>query len=136
MADIFTKEKRSEVMSHIRPKNTKPEMLIFRELRRKGIYFQKHYKRAAGSPDIALPRKKIAVFIDGDFWHGYRFDGYKDRLPEEYWREKIETNIKRDRRNKTILRRDGWRVLRIWEHELKKKDFDKTIARVIGFLKE
>ncbi len=132
--DVFDKEKRSEIMSHIKSKNTKAEMLVFKELRRRGIYFQKHYKKAPGSPDIALPRKKIAVFIDGDFWHGYRFSRYRDRLPKEYWREKIENNIRRDKKNKRILRKCGWKVMRVWEHELKKSIFDKTVKQIIEFL--
>jgi len=135
MADIFTKEKRSEIMSRIRSKNTKVEILVFRELRRRGIYFQKHYKRATGSPDIALPRKKKAVFIDGDFWHGYQFYKIKDRLPKKYWLPKIEGNIIRDRKNRASLRRKDWQVLRIWEHEIK-KDLDKAMGKIEKFLKE
>ncbi|RZD19594.1 MAG: hypothetical protein EVG15_00760 [Candidatus Acididesulfobacter diazotrophicus] len=77
MMDKFTKEKRSEIMSNIRSQNTKVEILVFRELRKRKIYFQKHYKKAIGNPDIALPRKKKAVFIDGDFWHGYQFSKLK-----------------------------------------------------------
>jgi DNA mismatch endonuclease (patch repair protein) len=118
MADVFSKEKRSEIMSKIRSKNTKAEVLVFKELRKRGIYFQKHYKRAPGSPDIALPRKKIAIFIDGDFWHGYRFSREKSRLPKKYWRAKIEGNIKRDKKNRLLLRKAGWKVLRVWEHEV------------------
>lgn len=132
--DVFNKQKRSEIMSHIRSKNTKAEMVVFKELNRRGIYFQKHYKKAAGSPDIALPRKKIAIFIDGDFWHGYRFNSFKDRLPKKYWLEKIESNIKRDKRNRRLLRKDGWAVARIWEHELKKKNIEKTLDKIINFL--
>lgn len=105
-------------MSKIRSKNTKAEVLVFKELRKRGIYFQKHYKRAPGSPDIALPRKKIAIFIDGDFWHGYRFSREKSRLPKKYWRAKIEGNIKRDKKNRLLLRKAGWKVLRVWEHEV------------------
>jgi DNA mismatch endonuclease (patch repair protein) len=75
--DVFTKEKRSELMSKIRSKNTGIEKVVFREIRKRGIYFQKHYGRVAGNPDIALPRKKIAIFIDGDFWHGYQFEKIK-----------------------------------------------------------
>lgn len=132
--DVFNKQKRSEIMSHIRSKNTKAEIIVFKELNRRGVYFQKHYKKAAGSPDIALPRKKIAIFIDGDFWHGYRFNSFKDRLPKKYWLEKIESNIKRDKRNRRLLRKDGWRVLRVWEHELKKNKIDSTIHKIIMFL--
>jgi len=120
-------------MSKIRSKNTKAELLVFRELRKRGIYFQKHYKRAIGNPDIALPRKKKAVFIDGDFWHGYQFSKFKKRLPKKYWLAKIEKNIKRDRKNRTQLRKEGWKVLRVWEHEVH-KNIDKTVAKIMTFL--
>lgn len=134
MADIFSKEKRSEVMSLIKKKGTKPEMKVFRFLRGEGIYFQKHYDRAPGCPDVALPRKKLAVFIDGDFWHGYRFAAWKDKLPKEYWQEKIAGNIKRDRRNHALLRRAGWRILRVWEHDLTEKRKERTFERIRTFL--
>lgn len=133
MADCFTKEKRSEVMSKIRSKNTRAEILVFKELQKRKIYFQKHYKCAAGNPDIALPRKKKAVFIDGDFWHGYQFSKQKKRLPKKYWLEKIENNIKRDKRVRAKLKREGWQVLRVWEHEIL-KNFDKMIDKIIEFL--
>lgn len=135
MADCFTKEKRSEVMSKIRSKNTKAEVLVFRELRRRGIYFQKHYNKAPGKPDIALPRKKKAVFIDGDFWHGYQFSKNKHRLPRKYWLKKIENNIKRDRQNRAKLRKEGWQVMRVWEHEVF-KNFNKTIDKIIIFFEK
>lgn len=106
-------------MSKIRAKNTKAERIVFRYLRSNRVYFQKHYKRVAGCPDIALPRKKIAVFIDGDFWHGRDFARRKDRLPD-YWKMKIEMNMKRDRKNRRVLVREGWRILRIWEKDLMK----------------
>lgn len=133
MADCFTKKKRSEIMSKIRSKNTKAEIIVFRELRRRGMYFQKHYNKALGKPDIALPRKKKAVFIDGDFWHGYNFKKQKNRLPKKYWLKKIEGNIKRDKKNRAKLKRAGWKVLQIWEHDVIKK-FNKTIEEIIKFL--
>lgn len=133
--DKFTKEKRSEIMSRIRSKNTKPEVLIFRELRKRGIYFQKHYKRAVGNPDIAFPRKKKAVFIDGDFWHGYQFSKLKKRLPKRYWLAKIERSIRRDRKNSAQLRKEGWKVLRVWEHDIQ-KNLDKSINKIINFLNQ
>ncbi len=121
-------------MSKIRSKNTKAEILVFRELRKQGVYFQKHYSKVPRKPDIALPREKKAIFIDGDFWHGYNFKKQKDRLPQKYWVAKIDGNIKRDRKNRTLLRKNGWQVLRIWEHELKGKKFDKAIDKIIKFL--
>ncbi len=120
-------------MSKIRGKNTKVEVLVFRELRKRGVYFQKHYRKAPGSPDIALPRKKIAVFIDGDFWHGYDYSRRKKRLPKVYWRAKIEANIARDIKNRRKLRRMGWKVLRVWEHHIIKQK-TKTIDKIISFL--
>ena len=119
MADVFTKQKRSEIMSRIRATNTQLEKRVFRYLRRKGIYFQTHYTKALGKPDIALPKRKIAIFIDGDFWHGWHFEARRKSLPKIYWQEKIRGNIARDKRNRASLRRKGWKVLRVWEHQLK-----------------
>lgn len=120
-------------MSKIRSQNTKVENLAFRELRKRRVYFQKHYKKAIGSPDIALPSKKRAVFIDGDFWHGYRFSKLKQRLPKKYWLAKIERNVKRDKNYRARLRKEGWEILRVWEHELLEKQ-DKTIDKITTFL--
>ena len=131
--DVFTKKKRSEIMSKIRSKNTKVELMVFRELRKRKIYFQKHYKKAFGKPDVALPRKKKAVFIDGDFWHGRDFKKTKNRLPKKYWVPKIKANIKRDKKNRIKLRNSGWKVSRVWEHDLQ-NNFDKNINKIIYFL--
>jgi DNA mismatch endonuclease (patch repair protein) len=120
-------------MSQIKGKNTSPEILVFRYLRHKKIYFQKHYTKVPGSPDIALPRKKRVIFIDGDFWHGYTLERRKDTLPM-FWTEKIIRNVKRDRRYRRALIEQGWEVMRIWEHELSKKDRDETLQRIVGFL--
>jgi len=133
MADVFSKEKRSEIMSKIRGKNTKIELIVFRDLRKRGVYFQKHYKGVVGKPDIALPRKKIAIFIDGDFWHGYNYAKTKKRLPKVYWRAKIEANITRDVKNRRKLQRMGWKVLRVWEHNLARQ-FDKSIQQIVDLL--
>ena len=131
--DVFSKGKRSEVMSKIRSKNTKAELLVFRELRRHKVYFQKHYKRVSGSPDIALPRKKKAVFIDGDFWHGYEFPKLKKRLGAGYWLSKIKANMERDKINAEELKKNGWEVLRVWEHDIN-SNFNETIGRIASFL--
>lgn len=120
-------------MSNIRSKNTKAETVIFRGLSKRRIYFQKHYKKVIGAPDIALPRKKKAVFIDGDFWHGYDFEKLKRRLPEKYWISKIERNIKRDIRYSRFLRKEGWVILRVWEHEILKTP-DKILRKIENFL--
>lgn len=122
-------------MSRIRSKNTLLEREIFSFLRKHKVYFRKHYGKAHGNPDIAIPSRKMAVFIDGDFWHGWHFSKEKNRLPTSYWVAKIEANIRRDRKNRAALRRLGWAVLRIWEHELKtKKNKQKILDKIIDFL--
>ena len=98
------------------------------------LYFQKHYNRAPGKPDIALPRKKIAVFIDGDFWHGWQFFKNKKRLPKKYWVKKIEGNIVRDRKNRRILKKQGWEVLRVWEHEINSVKNQACLDEIIRFI--
>ncbi len=120
-------------MASIKGKNTSPETLVFRYLRQQKIYFQKHYARALGSPDIALPRKKKAIFIDGEFWHGYTLERRKNDLPM-YWSQKIIRNVKRDRRYRKELRESGWQVMRVWEHELNKENRDQTLKKIQLFL--
>ena len=122
MTDVFTKEKPSEIMSRIRSKNTEAEKIVFSFLRKNKIYFQKHYKRIPGSPDIASPRKKKAVFIDGDFWHGRDFERVKkNRDADDYWVKKIGDNIERDKKQRAAIKEEGWAVLKIWESNLKRK---------------
>lgn len=134
MADVFSKKKRSEIMSRIRSKNTCIEKAVFSYLRRQRIYFQKHYSGIPGKPDIAIPSKKIAVFIDGDFWHGRRFSSWKHRIPKEYWRHKIETNIARDKKRRIALRHKGWKVMKIWGGDIIKRR-DSSCLKIAGFLK-
>jgi len=122
-------------MSKINARNTKAEVLVFRELRKRGVYFQKHYKKAKESPDVTLPRKKRAVFIDGDFWHGYKFLKQKQRLPKKYWLAKIEGNMRRDKTVMAKLKKEGWKILKVWEHEAIKEP-TKTIEKITNFLLE
>lgn len=133
MADVFLKSERSRIMSLIRSKNTKIEKdfckLLSSALYKKGIRYRKHYKKLPGKPDIAFVGKKIAVFIDGDFWHGYKFKIQKQRLPRKYWVKKIENNINRDRQVDRELRRMDWQVLRVWEHEIKLRP-ERTIRKI------
>lgn len=138
MPDIFEPEKRSEVMRLIKSKNSKAELYVFRELRRRGIYFQKHYKRAPGTPDLALPRKKLAVFIDGDFWHGRTFEALKVRRPdpEDFWVKKVQRNMNRDARQEVELSAMGWKILRVWDSDLNRKSTaESTLGKIIIFLK-
>ena len=102
MSDIYPVKKRSEIMSLVQHKGTYPERLVFAYLRKQQIYCQHNYSRAPGSPDVALPRKKRAVFIEGDFWHGCDFEREKDKLPQ-FWLDKIIRNVRRDRRDRKLL---------------------------------
>ena len=118
MADIFTPEKRSWVMSRIRSKDTKIEKKIASLLRKNKIRYRR-FPKVFGSPDFIV-EKKILVFCDGDFWHGYGYDK-KKRPQKKFWRDKIERNMKRDRKVTRKLRADGWSVVRLWEHDIEKR---------------
>ena len=126
MADIFTPEKRSWVMSRIRSKDTKIEKKVASLLRKNKIHYRRHPK-LFGSPDFVV-EKKILVFCDGDFWHGYQYDK-KKKPPKKFWREKIERNMARDRKVSGKLRRDGWPVVRLWEHDIEASP-DKCIRKI------
>lgn len=123
-------------MSSIRSKNTGAERIVFSYLRKQKIYFQKHYKRVAGTPDIALPRKKKAVFIDSAFWHGRKFDAMlKTRPPDDYWVKKIARNMDRDKQQRDALRDQGWRLLVVWEDDIKRlRTRDSTLSQIKNFL--
>lgn len=137
MTDMYSPEKRSEIMSCIRSKETVAEKIVFKELRRRKIYFQKHYKSAPGKPDIALPRKKKAVFIDGDFWHGRDFSRVANsREPDDFWVKKLARNMDRDKKQQEELARNGWLVLRVWESDIKRKrTCDAEIDKIADFLR-
>ena len=112
--DIFSRKKRSEIMSKIRGKDTSAELVFLQELKKRRIRdFKRHYD-ITGKPDFAFPRIKLAVFIDGDFWHGKNFSKWKRKL-SPFWLEKISTNIKRDKRTARKLRKGGWHSLHFWD---------------------
>ena len=128
MPDNLTKEQRSYTMSRIRSKNTTPEVVIRRLVHARGLRFRMHVKSLPGQPDLVFARAKLAVFIDGDFWHGWRFTSWKETLAE-YWQKKIDGNRRRDCRNFRRLRRQGWAVIRIWEHQVK-RDVATCVNRI------
>lgn len=136
--DVFTKKKRSEIMANIRAKDTEPEKAFFKllssEFYPKDFRYRKHYGKLPGKPDVVFVAQKLAIFIDGEFWHGYRFNKQKSRLPKRYWINKIERNIQRDREINRKLRKTGWAVLRFWGHNIKKNP-GKIIGRINQLLK-
>ena len=119
MVDIFTPEKRSWVMSRIRGQNTKIDLKMKEMLGNIGCEYEM-YPKMYGNPDFVV-EEKIIVFCDGDFWHGYKY--FEKKMPsKKFWRDKIETNMKRDKRISRKLRRDGYSVLRFWEHDIDKRE--------------
>ncbi|MFH1036479.1 MAG: very short patch repair endonuclease [Patescibacteria group bacterium] len=124
-------------MSRIRSCNTKLETgflkLLSYELYPKGYRYRKHYSRLPGKPDVVFIKQKVAVFLDGDFWHGYQFPKLKKRLPQKYWLPKIERNIQRDKEVNSRLRKLGWKVLRIWEHQVGKNP-GQALRRIKKYL--
>lgn len=118
MTDIFTPEKRSWIMSRIRSTNTKIDLKMEQMLKENRITYEM-YPKVFGNPDFIIRRKKIAIFCDGDFWHGYLY-AEKEKPPKKFWRDKIERNMKRDLRITRKLRMNGWSVLRFWEHDIEK----------------
>lgn len=132
--DNLTKEQRRKNMQNIKSTKTLPELKVMRELKRKKIYFASHPKKIFGKPDIVFRRKKIAVFIDSDFWHCHPDHFVMPKTNVDYWSNKIKLNKKRDTKVNQELGNKGWKILRFWEHEIN-KEFDRcidTILEVIG----
>ncbi|HEY4526896.1 MAG TPA: very short patch repair endonuclease [Candidatus Paceibacterota bacterium] len=136
MADVFSKKKRSEIMALIRSKNTKPEIalrkLVSATAYPLGYRYQLHYKKLPGKPDIVFVSKKVAVFVDGSFWHGHRLKNGQ-ALPRKYWLPKIKRNMERDKEVNLELKKMGWKVIRVWEHDLKKNQ-KKTLDTIMRIL--
>jgi DNA mismatch endonuclease, patch repair protein len=128
--DTFDKGTRSRIMSRILSKNTSIEIGFRKALWARGVRYRVHYKKLPGKPDIAFPSKRVAVFIDGDFWHGYTWKSLEKVPPKEYWQGKINKTIARDKKYTKQLEGEGWLVLRFWEHEIK-ENLNKCILKVL-----
>lgn len=131
MADTHTKEIRSKNMSHIRSTNSKPEEIVRKYLFSQGFRYRKNDKRLPGKPDIVLPKYKTVIFVNGCFWH--KHDCPRFVWPEsnkDYWIPKILRNTERDKEIYNILESQGWRVLVVWECELKKKVREDTLRKL------
>lgn len=118
--DLLPINKRSELMSKIRSRETKFErefIVSLRKATRKK--FQTNVVSIKGKPDIVFQKDKVCVFLDSDFWHGWYYPRWKHLLKNDFWREKIENNRRRDRKTSAYLRKNGWNVLRFWEHQIK-----------------
>ena len=131
MADTKTPAERSENMSRIRSTNTKPEEIVRKYLFSHGFRYRKNDKRYPGKPDIVLPKYHTIIFVNGCFWHMHGCS--RSRLPrsnKEYWEPKLERNVKRDTENQHKLEADGWKVIVVWECELKKRMAEERLSRL------
>lgn len=130
--DVHTKETRSYNMSRIRNKNTKPEELVRKYLFRRGLRYRKNVKKLPGCPDIVLSRYNVVVFVNGCFWHVHEGCKYF-KWPQnnkEFWETKLSGNKKRDAENISKLKQLGWRVLVVWECELKKQFWTERLNKL------
>jgi DNA mismatch endonuclease (patch repair protein) len=131
MSDVFTKEKRSEVMSRIRGGgNQDTELALMRLLRREGIAGWRRQSALFGRPDFVFTQLRLAVFVDGCFWHGCPKHANLPVNNRRFWKRKFESNQRRDKLVRRTLRAKGWHVLRIWEHELTGKNEKRLIRRL------
>lgn len=132
----MTDEQRSYNMSRIKGKNTTIEMLLSKALWHRGLRFRKNSKSVYGHPDISIKKYKVAIFCDGDFWHGWDWENRKDSIKNnrEYWIPKIERNMQKDIEVNHVLSSMGWRVIRVWEHEIRDNlpDTADMIIRIVN----
>ena len=131
LADNHSKEVRSKNMSHIRSTNSKPEEIVRRYLFSKGLRYRKNVRTLPGKPDIVLPKYKTIVFVNGCFWHMHGCS--RSRLPKsnlDYWKPKLEKNLQRDKIEYEELKSLGWKIIIVWECELKKKVQAQNLERI------
>ncbi|WP_409289646.1 very short patch repair endonuclease [Peribacillus sp. SCS-37] len=131
---LITTEQRSKIMGSIRGKGTKLEDKVNKALWAKGIRFRKNVKGLYGTPDIAIKKYKVVIFIDSCFWHACEIHGNKPKQNVDFWKKKLERNVERDLAVTTYYKENGWNVLRVWEHQLKKNNFDETINSIYDFI--
>lgn len=135
MSDIYDKKERSLIMSHVKSKDTTPEIVIRKFIFSKGIRYRVHDKRYPGKPDLVIPKYDTIIFVHGCFWHGHK-NCKSSKLPKtrrEFWEKKISDNIIRDKKNIEKLRKDGWNVILVWECELSTQEKrDKRLNNLIS----
>jgi DNA mismatch endonuclease, patch repair protein len=131
VAEKLSPAKRSSLMSKIRSKNTKfeEEFITLASVKISNSFIT-HVRTLMGTPDMVFEREKVCVFLDSDFWHGWQYPRWKHLLKDDFWREKISKNRRRDLRNTRLLKRIGWKVIRIWEHQIKFSP-EKAIDRIL-----
>jgi DNA mismatch endonuclease (patch repair protein) len=133
MADHLSPAQRSLAMKRVKLKNGSLEKMIQRALRQRGLFFRCHVRTLPGCPDIVFPQESVVVFVDGDFWHGWRLPVWEHKL-SPFWKKKLRANRSRDRRNFRKLRSRNWKVIRIWQHQLK-NDLPSCVERIWNAVK-
>lgn len=137
MADNHSPEIRSLNMSHIRSQNSKPENMVRKYLFANGFRYRKNVRRLPGCPDIVLPKYHTAIFVNGCFWHKHNCERFVwPSSNQEYWEQKILGNVERDVRNTALLIESGWRIIVVWECELKKSVADERLRRLCSEIRE
>jgi len=131
MVDIFSKEKRSGIMSKVRNKDSKIEVEFRKKLWKAGLRYRKNSTKYFGKPDLVLKKYKTVIFIDSCFWHGCDEHGSVPRTNKKFWKEKIARNIERDREVDSYYKKIDWNIVRIWEHDLKNNS-ENIIGKIVG----
>ncbi len=137
MVDIWTKTKRSDVMSRIRSKDTGPERAVRSMVHALGYRFRLHRNDLPGKPDIVLPKYGAVIFVNGCFWHQHKncIDGRIPKSSSDYWRKKLQRNIEKDKENVKKLRKMGWKVLSLWECDIEKHP-ERVRKNILDCLRE
>lgn len=134
--DIYGEKKRSEIMARVKGRDTQPEILVRSTVHNLGYRFRLYRHDLPGNPDITLPKHRTVIFVHGCFWHGHKrcFRAARPTTNIAFWRKKLDSNIVRDRRNVRQLRKDGWRVLVVWQCQTKK--LEALEKKLFKFLKK
>jgi DNA mismatch endonuclease, patch repair protein len=135
MVDVLTEEQRRLNMSRIRARDTGPELRLRKALARMGVRGYRLNYKLTGKPDLVFVGKRLAVFIDGCFWHKCPMHFVRPETRTEFWMNKIEGNVRRDRRVNEQLRETGWHVLRFWEHEIR-EDPERAVRQISEYLSQ
>lgn len=135
MADVFSRKRRSEIMSLVKSReNSATELRLIKVFREYGITGWRRRSRLFGKPDFVFPTVGVAIFVDGCFWHNCPIHGEIPKTNRQFWTLKIERNVSRDQHVRRQLRKQGWTVIRIWQHNLSKKSKRHTASRVVRYL--
>tara|TARA_B100000929_G_scaffold290302_1_gene283428 strand:+ start:148 stop:636 length:489 start_codon:yes stop_codon:yes gene_type:complete len=132
---FYTTKKRSKIMSKIKGKDSKPEVKFRKALWHLGYRYRKNYKKLIGKPDIVFQKYKTVIFIDGEFWHGYKWNEKKENIKSNraFWIPKIERNMQRDQEVNQALQQDGYQVFRFWQKDIK-ENLNSCLEEVIKHL--